>query len=299
MRSFGNYLLSGKAQAIGIVSVFSVLSLLVPPLAFLFCGVPVALITLRRGLNSALQVVVGSLCVSMILSVLLNIQALYVAVMLLTVWLPVCICAAVLRATESQVKMALSAAMIAAVFVIFMYVNFADVELFWRELIREGLTAGLPDVESAQFAEILKVAAPLMNAAVASSIVLSLIMALLTARWWQAELFNPGGFGREFRTFSLPRELALPVMLGVILVFLDDSFATLLLRDLLVILLVLYMIQGIVAVHRTVNSREMSRNWLIAMYCLLLSLPQIMIVFIAWMGVSDTLVRHKGNTEEE
>jgi hypothetical protein len=294
MRAFGNYILSGRVQAIGAISFLTMFSLFIPPAAFLVSGVPVALVTLRKGGSLASQVVIGSLVLTQILSLLLQIQVLFPLVILVTIWLPVMISAVVLRHSQSQELMTLTAAGFAAIFVVLMYAINGDVEAWWRILLTEMLEQGFPAASSEQFKQVIEIAPPLMNAVVASSIVLSLIVTLLTARWWQSVLFNPSGFAKEFQAFSLPRQLALPSIIAMGLIFFENQVFSNIMRDLLVIILILYLFQGIAAVHRIVNSRTLSRNWLIGMYCLLAFLPQIMIIFIAWIGITDSLM-NRGN----
>lgn len=290
MRAFGSYILSGRMQAIGVISFLSIFSLLIPPLAFLASGVPVGLVTLRKGFNEALQVISGSVLLMLLITLLLKIQPLLSLVILLTIWLPVLLCALTLKHTEKPAKMALCAAGIAVTFIVFMYVGVGDVEAWWRSLLTQMLEAGLPAGTAAQYQEAIEVAPPLMNAVVASSIVISLIVTLLIARWWQSALFNPGGFSKEFHEFSLPKRLVLPTIIGMGLMFLENQSFAPLLRDMLVVILVLYIFQGIASVHRTVKTRTLSRNWLIGMYCLLAVLPQIMVIFIAWIGMTDSLL---------
>jgi hypothetical protein len=296
MRAFGNYILSGKMQAIGIISFLSILSLIVPPLGFFVSGVPVGLVTLRKGSQHAAQVIIGSLILMSLLVLLMRIDPLLSLVILLTIWLPVCLCALVLRQTEKPVTMSLTAAGIATAFVVGMYAGVSDVEGWWRTLLLEirssGFTAGTPE----QYQQLIEIGPPLMNAVVASSIVISLTLTVLIARWWQSALFNPGGFSKEFHAFCLPRHLALPTILGAGLLFMVDMTIAALLRDILVIVVVLYLIQGIASVHRTVKRRALSYNWLIGMYCLLLFLPQIMVIFIAWIGMTDSLLTVRSNS---
>ncbi len=76
--------------------------------------------------------------------------------------------------------------------------------------------------------------------------------------------------------------------------FLENQTFGPILRDLLVIIVILYLFQGIASVHRTVNSKALSRNWLLGMYCLLAFLPQVMIIFIAWIGMTDSMLNRQG-----
>ena len=293
MRALGKYILSGRMQAIGVVSLLSTLSLMVPPLAFLMSGVPLGLLTLRKGALPSLQVMAGSLLFMWLLSAILKVQLLTVLMVLASVWLPVYACSLVLRITERPALMALAAAAIATCFVLYMYLVIGDVEQWWRDLLGEVLAAGLPADASAQYQQAIELAPTLMNAVVASSIVTSLVFAVLLARAWQSSLFNPGGFGKEFRAFALPRRLVIPLVLAMALIFVDDLAFADLLRDLLVVGLVLYLFQGLASVHRSVHERGLSASWLIAMYFLLLFLPQIMVIFIAWIGMTDSLLARR------
>tara|TARA_R110000823_G_scaffold198080_6_gene329196 strand:+ start:1106 stop:2047 length:942 start_codon:yes stop_codon:yes gene_type:complete len=45
------------------------------------------------------------------------------------------------------------------------------------------------------------------------------ILSLLLARYWQASLYNPGGFGQEFRTLRYPAAVSLALLVGVLLIF--------------------------------------------------------------------------------
>lgn len=273
-----------------VVTLLSLLSMLIPPAAFLLSGVPVGLVTLRKGSHHALQVIGGSLLLMSLMSLALKLQPVLGLVLLLSVWLPVWLCALTLRYTEKPAFMSLTAATIAALFIGFMYARFGDVEAWWRTFLQEMLGAGLSSGTAAHYQQAMEIAPPLMNAVVAASMVVSLTLSVLIARWWQSRLFNPGGFATEFQAFCLPRYLVLPTIIGMTLLFLEEQAFQPPLRDLLVVLVVLYLFQGIAAVHRTVKSRQLSRNWLFGMYCLLALLPQIMVVFIAWIGMTDSLL---------
>ena len=290
MRALGTYTLSGHWQAIAVVSFLSLLSLLILPLTYIGSGVPLALITLRKGPKFAMQVIAGSVLLVFLLGLLVGLQPFYVFVLTGTIWLPVYICALVHRLTERPAMMSLAAAAQALLYVIFMYLVLGDVQGWWRELLQSIDISELPQELAAQFEQFLELAPPVVNAVMASSIVMSLVVTLLLARWWQSALFNPGGFQREFHQFRLPRQLVLPTLALMGLSLLQAQPFTALVRDVLVVFVVLYLFHGIAAVHRTVLKRSLSANWLIAMYCLLFVLPQLMVLMVAWMGLTDSLI---------
>jgi hypothetical protein len=64
-------------------------------------------------------------------------------------------------------------------------------------------------------------------------------------------------------------------------------------RDLLWLLIIMYLFQGIASIHRLVRVRELSAAWLVAMYCFLVVLFPHMIVFIACIGMADAWMHGK------
>ena len=135
----------------------------------------------------------------------------------------------------------------------------------------------------------------MLNALVAVAMMLSMIAAVLLGRAWQAALFNPGGFRREFHRLGLPRQLVVPLVAAGIAVVLVEGPALPLLRDLLIIGLFAFLFHGVAAVHRTVASRGLHPAWLAGMYLLMLLLPQ-MVLFLACIGVVDAWLNRSGES---
>jgi hypothetical protein len=130
----------------------------------------------------------------------------------------------------------------------------------------------------------------MMNAMVGGLLVATAVSTLLLARAWQAALFHPGGFRAEFFRLQLPRWFLLPgVLLIVALMSLHGSPLQPALRDLVMVLLFMYVFQGLATVHRTVAGKRLSRVWLVVMYGMLLLIPDV-ILFIACIGMADSLL---------
>jgi hypothetical protein len=298
MRVFGNYILSGQVQAIGVISFLSLLYLLVPPLGFLASGAAVGLVILRKTGVLAIQIVLGSLLMTLGFALILGFPLDWTLELLLSLWIPVYICSLVLKKTESQAAMSIVVALIAAAYVIFSYISIGDVEARWRNsliaLSDQGFVAGSEE----QRQLMMDFMPPLLNAAMAAIIVISMMATMLVARWWQSGLFNPGGFRKEFHAFGLPKQLALPTVVAIGLLFIIDSGFSAPMRDLLVVIVILYMFQGIASIHRIVLNRAMSRTWLVTMYCLLVLLPQLMVIFIAWIGMTDSMLNVRISSDD-
>lgn len=93
-------------------------------------------------------------------------------------------------------------------------------------------------------------------------IALTAISALLLARWWQALLYNPGGFGKEFRALRLDRLGALLLLAGLMACYLLGqeyvAWGNLIGLPLL--------LSGIALVHHTVGFAQLGSHWLVIFY---------------------------------
>jgi hypothetical protein len=287
MRALGHYLMRGRFQAATVVGVSTMVSWFLVPLSYLLSGVPLGLVALRRGEVVGLQVMAASFLLTAAVAIVAGFGPALAAGFALGVWLPVLLCASVLRRTESHAAMVMAAGGIGMGLVVAMRLSIPDIDGWWHEWLVSWVDSNVrPDV-AAQYREFVDQMAPLFNGAMGAGLAISLILALLVARWWQSLLFNPGGFRVEFRRMALPRALGLVLAVGVGLLFVLEAEARNWLRDLLLVALFMYLFQGIAAVHRLVAIRGLSSAWLVAMYGLLLLVPQ-MILFVACLGFADS-----------
>ncbi len=123
----------------------------------------------------------------------------------------------------------------------------------------------------------------------AAGIVISLIITALIARWWQALLFNPGEFRKEFYALGLPRILCYPTLIGIFVLLLFKDLELAIIRDLLIVIVFLYLFQGLSTIHRAIRWRGLSHAWLIVTYTCLLLIPQ-MVLFMACVGMADSWI---------
>ena len=291
MGALGKYILQGRLQAIGLTSFLSIFSLLLPALAYLLSGSPVALVTLRRGGIFGFQIIIGSLLLTLLLTYLVQIVPMVAVVYAIVIWMPLWCCAMVLRQTQSQGLMVVTAGMIGLLYILLMHLIFEDVTLMWRTWLEVWIESNLSAAMGGKYKEIMVSSGidivPLINAMVASGIVISIITTSLTARWWQSSLFNVGGFRQEFYALRLPRVLCYMCLIGIGVLWLMEQAV---LRDLLFMMVLLFLFQGLSAVHRIVNIRKLSIAWLSVMYCLLILMPQ-MVLFVACIGMADCWFR--------
>jgi len=285
----GNYILSGRFQAIAATTLSALVSLLIPPFAYLISGSVIALVTLRKGPAVALQTLIASLLALQVFSVVVDLPLQLSLVYALVIWLPVWFSSTVLRLCEKQGLLILAVGLLATSLIVAIYITIGDVAGMWQQWLGVMLEKTVPAESIDQYKEILEPAASMVNAMMLAGLMLNILMSVLCARWWQSRLFNPGAFQKEFHALRLPSAI-LPVSAMIVLLVLTltepwrDMF-----RDIMVILMFMYLIQGISSVHRNVDMLKLSTAWIVSMYCLLVLMPQ-MGLFIACLGMTDVYV---------
>ena len=285
----GNYILSGRFQAIAATTLSALVSLLIPPFAYLISGSVIALVTLRKGPSVALQTLIASLLALQVFSVVVDLPLQLSLVYALVIWLPVWFSSTVLRLCEKQGLLILTVGLLATSLIVAIYITIGDVAGWWQQWLGVMLEKTVPAENLDQYKEILEPAASMVNAMMLAGLMLNILMSVLCARWWQSRLFNPGAFQKEFYALRLPSAI-LPVSAMIVLLVLTlaepwrDMF-----RDIMVILMFMYLIQGISSVHRNVDMLKLSTAWIVSMYCLLVLMPQ-MGLFIACLGMTDVYV---------
>jgi predicted membrane protein DUF2232 len=275
--------------------------MLMLPFAYLISGSVLALITLRKGANIGLQTLIASLLVLYVLFMVAGLPPQLGIAYALIIWLPVWLMSAVLRLSEAQGLLICAVGLLVMSLVVAAYITIGDVANWWQQSLGLMFEEAIPTERLEQYKEILKTGAPMINAMMAVALMFNIIMAVFCARWWQSRLFNPGAFQKEFYALRLPPAI-LPVSgIIILLVFTIGEPWKNMLDDVTVILMVMYLIQGISAVHRNVDKFKLSKAWVVSMYCLLVLIP-LMGRLIACLGMMDVYIdwrRKKEGSENE
>lgn len=295
MRALGSYILLGRLQAVTAISLFTVISLLIPPLSYLLSGVPAGLVILRKGPAYGMQVLLISLLIVVLFVVLVGINPYVIFAFVLGIWGPVYLCCCVLRRTQSQGWLVFTAGTIATVYILIVHWLIADVSAWWLQWMELMIDNAYPEGGGEQYQDILVQAAPAMNAIMASGIASSLIVTTFISRWWQSALFNPGGFREEFYALRLPNAVIFLSLTGIILLLTSDVQQGSAGLDILIVVIFLYLFQGLAAVHRIVAEKSMPQVWLVMMYILLVFLPQTILI-VACLGLLDSWKKRSKET---
>lgn len=250
----------------------------------------VGLVALRQGARQGMVVTVGAAALCGLVAVGGIGTPVPAIALVFALWLPVWLCAQVLRATQSQGAMLATTGALAALFAVGMRAATGDVQAWWRTWSQTALehATGRADVVDPA---VLDRAASMMNGLASSGIVLHLALTLLIARWWQAILYNPGGFQTEFCRLRLPGLLALPVAVAAVfesMRFMQGGSVDLV-TDFLFVALTLYLFQGLAVTHHYVRARKRSGNWLIALYVALVVVWPSTALVLAAVGVADSV----------
>ena len=296
MQRLAALIMRGRVYAMLIAAVFGVISLLLPPLQPItttLSGGVVALVALRLGAREALYVILGALAGVMVVAVPLVGDPAAAVVLATIVWLPVAVLALVLRQTVSMALALQVAVLLAGAVVMGIHGLIPDPAVWWRDMLTNMIQQSQLDKTGLeQMGQILQRVAPYMTGIVASALMLSALLGLVAGRWWQSLLYNPGGFGAEFRALQLGSRAAYPsVVILATSLFLGGNLGAIA-TDLLVVLVIIYALQGLAVAHAIAFAVERSMRWLawglVLVYVLLAILPPFVVVALAGIGFADS-----------
>lgn len=287
MNAFAAFIMRGPAHAGSIAAAGLLAGLVMPPFAWLSSAV-LALVALRLGPAALLRVALPALAAIALAGWIVWGRPGPVALGGLVAWAPVAVVALVLRQRVRLDEALLVACALGWIVVLGIHMAVADPAAAWREAL---LTAFPPERFAAEMqvsAEALREAidrmAPMMTGVLAASLVFSTVTALLLARWWQAILYNPGGFRQEYHALRLGRTAAAVtavVCAGAI------GLGAALLQALALALVALYVFQGLAVVHALVAARGMATPWLAGLYLLGVILPPQVMTGLTLVGIID------------
>ena len=291
MKALASFILRGPSQAVLVTVAMAVLAMVMPPLSLL-SGAAVALTTLRQGARPGAVVLAGSTMFIGALAWVSLGNVLPGLVFLGAFWLPVWLQAWVLRESRSLAMATLVAGGLGMVGVLVTYLLLGDVTDWWHQLLltlfEPAIEAGGPLADRATVTAMLANIARVMTGVAAAGMALNAIMCLYLARGWQAQLFNPDGFRSEFYELRLGRWPALVSLAFIAATLLPLGTVSHMAGEMLIVLLSLYMLQGLALIHAIVAKRKLHMAWLVVLYLVMLFvLPQLMAV-VAVMGLVDS-----------
>ncbi|WP_445673619.1 hypothetical protein ACUDA6_02950 [Pseudomonas ceruminis] len=278
MRALADFIMRGRVQATLVVVVSAVL-----PLLFWLSAAAGSLVLLRRGFKDASMVIAIGLLPAVVIWSFGDPSTLLV--LLGTLGL-----AALLRVGHSWSRVLLSSVVLGLVYSLILDAVLRDT----FEVLAKALSEALPQVEGKPVipGELI---GPVLVASTAVMLQLFSVLALMLARYWQAALYNPGGFGREFRELKLPRVVMLVLVAAMVLgPFIGPQFIVLASASSLVLVLA-----GIALMHGLVAQGRLAGFWLVGMYVTLPLIMQLIYPLLVVLAIVDSLIDFRGRKSPE
>jgi hypothetical protein len=288
MKFLAELALKGPGQAIGLIVALALLGLMLPPTAILSSAVA-GLVCLQADAKNASLVIIASTLLASVLGGFLAAMPLLGVVMAMVLWAPVAATAMWLRRSGSLSQAMLMAALFGVGVVLVLDSAVADFDAAWQNLIQEMLAnpeaLGAPQADLTQLQQNLEKLGPLLPGLLGMSIMLTLQLALVIARWMQSQLLKVGAFGAEYRQLSIGR---LPTLLiAAVLAAALLSNATLW-QSMALVVGWLPVTQGIAIMHAFCGRPGFSQGkpLLVLGWVLLIFLPHF-VVLLAALGAVD------------
>ena len=275
MRALAEFIMRGRAQACAVAFLGNLFPLISPA--------TVGLVLLRKGSQEGMVVLLWA-ALPLIASYFFGQGSSLLAVISGFSLLLTLAAATVLSATRSwQWTILMSMSMATVVTLVIGLLLGVEIDL-----LIDRLNALFAEVAAQQSSQIEPVAAsrPLVLGASALMLALSTVVCLFVARWWQAMLYNPGGFGEEFRQLRLDMRVAgLLIGVFVLVLYLPIEY-----RFWAELMLVPLLLAGLSLMHYAVNVAALGSSWLVFMYIGLVVSGPVIGGLLVGLGLADSLL---------
>jgi hypothetical protein len=275
MRGLAEYAMTGRRQAVTVAILLGLI-----PLLGILSGAVVALVTMRKGVQEGFLVLLWALLPAGLQWVMGDTSPVLMLFAVLFL-------GALLRKTESWPLLLVAASVIGILLQLSLLLQ-TDYVSRVRELLGgmmdQGMTLQLPENgEMVQASPEDAVNLMLQFYGLYHSMLF--ITAVIIGRFWQAMLYNPGGFRQEFHNLRIP-----PRLMGGLLVLVIAGLAGLQpLANWLPMLCIVPLFNALAAVHAIVAARKLGSAVLVMAYMVLLFMAPLIVA----MGFLDSVVNFR------
>ncbi len=274
------------------VTVLAVLSLLFPPLSLL-SSAGVALITLRKGWSDGGSIVLISGILIAVLGGLLFGGYLFVLGYGLVLWVPVWLIAILLRETGRFAFTTETAVLLGVLSVLAIYAAVPDPAALWQsrvdQIIEPLIEHATSDIDASPLMERISRISHYMTGIMVCGTLVSVLLGLFLGRWWQAVVFNPGGFGSEFLGLRPHGWIASVGVLMIVAAALSGGRFSEMVWNMILPMFVLFTMAGVAVLHAVIGHSKAKRVLLLLMYFTMLFIPHVLLL-IAVVGLTDTWI---------
>ena len=287
MRALADFIMRGRMQAIVVVAGAAAL-----PMLFWLCAAAGSLVLLRRGLNDALGVLVWAVLPALAWwyfgdpRTLLVLSGSFGLALLLrnqNAWHRVMLCSVGLGLLYAWALGMVFGEPIAAL----------AAEL--QKVLPDMLSDAYQQLSVEEQARLGALLIPVLTGLLAALLQITTLLSLMRGRYWQALLYNPGGFGLEFRALRFSPAPAMVLLAGMLLAP-SLGVQAAMLAPLCSVPLVF---AGIALVHGLVAQNRMSRFWLVGLYVTLALFMQLLYPLLAILAIVDSLFDFRGRASRD
>ena len=279
MLFLARFILRGQSQAALVTASMAILGLAVPPAAWISAAA-VVLVTLVNGPRSGLITTAMSLVGAAIFAFLIFSAPEVAVIFVLIAWLPAWLIATVLRQTVSLAYSLQILTLMSLLAVVMLYLLYPNIGELWREpldIMVKQLAEQSTDFTLAELKQTEDWIIEFLPGLFASSVMFGTMVSLFLGRWWQAVLYNPGGFGKEFRSLNLGKVSALCAMaLMLVAAIVDNVFAV----AMVTVVFVLYTMQSLSLLHAAIEIRKVNAAWLFLIYLIMFFVPHVLLLLM-------------------
>jgi len=276
------YIMRGRVQAMIVASSLALVSLMMPPVSVL-SSATVALVTLRLGAFEGLIILGCSTLAASILGFFATGNFQFAFLYVLVLWLPVWLISIILREGRHLSLAVEIATLLGVLGVIVFYLFSSEPAGMWSAVLAQMIPADAPVAEIQDKIEIL---VHYMTGIVAAGSVLGLLFGLFLGRWWQANLFNPGGFKQEYLLMSTKTWLSIASVAIVGVALVTSGEVSEIAWNIIILLFILYTVTGTSILHTYFAKMKLGRFMVPMLYITLFLIPHLMLL-VALVGVSD------------
>ena len=291
MQALASFILKDAYKAILVIALFAVLSLLAPPLTWIFgliSGAGVTLVALVWPPRVSLLVTAGGGFAMAAFSLAAVGTPAPALGFVFTLWAPAWLMAQVAQRSGSLV-LALETGLYLALAGVWAIYGFVDAPAdIWRPYLApfESLLAqSYPDLSPADIQQVLDQAAQEMTGAVMAAALMAVYGCFLLGRAWQGQVAGGARLAPLFRALRFDRITAL-FALGVVVGAMLSGWQPLVNAGIVVALA--YVVPGLAVIHGLVARAGMGPGWLVGLYMLLVLAAQVMVPFLGFLGLLDT-----------
>ena len=201
-------------------------------------------------------------------------------VFVLLAWLPAWMIASVLRQTVSLAYSLQVLTVMSLLAVVLVYAMVPNIGELWREpldIMVEQLAQQSEDFTLAELKQTEDWVIKFLPGLFASSLMFGTMLSLFLGRWWQAVFYNPGGFGKEFRSLNLGKFSAMcAIVIMLVAIFANSVFGL----AMVAVVFVLYSMQALALLHAVIKIRQLNAAWLFFVYLTMFFVPHVMLLLI-------------------